>query len=131
MKISQLFMAGATLVAVHSAYAGLGQDAVYGVGTGVVSLGVFYGAQGSYFNETEGRALAAATLVGVVLPAFAQAYDRAGVLSYLTTLAAAAITFGLGKHIYENQESLLAQLQGSQPGVAAQVGTSAQVAPAN
>lgn len=87
----------------------IGQDVLYGVGTGAASLGVFYGSQ-SYLNETEGRALALSALAGIVIPAALQASAKGTSGDYLATLAAAVVTFGLTKYIYEQNQLPEAQV---------------------
>jgi hypothetical protein len=105
MKIAQVMVVGLVAVAVYTMQAGpsIGQDVLYGAGTGAASLGVFYGAQ-SYLNETEGRALALSTLSGIVISAALQASAQGTSGDYLATLAAAVATFGLTKYIYEQNQ---------------------------
>jgi hypothetical protein len=120
-------MVGMTLAAMQPAYAAtIGGDVLYGAGAGAASLGVFYGAQG-YFNQTEGRALAASTLTAILLSAWIQVGGNGGDTGdFLATLAAAGLTFGLGKYIYEqNSQAISAVVTGAEAQVAAaaQAGT--------
>lgn len=126
MKILSVLMVGVTLAAMQSVHAiNIGTDVLCGGGVGAASLGVFYGAQNNYFNETEGRALAASALAGILLSALIQAkLDGAGA-DYFITLAAAAGTFGLTKYIYEQKQlPVVSQEPGFQVGIQASASAS-------
>jgi hypothetical protein len=118
MKILHVLVIGLAMVTMYTMHGmqqgpTVGQDILYGVGTGAASLGIFYGAQ-SYLNETEGRALALSTLGGIVISAVLQASAAGKEGDWLATVAAATVTFGLTKYIYEqNQVPATTQDQGT------------------
>jgi hypothetical protein len=113
MKALRLIMAMTALTGMQSVSAGnTGQNVLIGAGTGVASLGVFYSTQ-SNLGQTEGKALAASALAGIVLSAAIQAAIKGETSDYFATLASAALTFGLTKYIYEQNQGSTGS-QGSQ-----------------
>lgn len=117
--MKKMLIVGMIMAVAPSAYGlNIGSDTLYGAGSGVASLGVYYGSQ-NYFQETEGRALGLAALAGVVLLAWAAASSNGNTTDFLATMVAAFLTFGAGKYLVE-------QAQNPQPVVQAEVGAQVQ-----